>query len=206
MSRDRDPYERAVARLRRGLRAGAFGHGQPLHVHKLAADLAMSSTPVREALARLAGEALIERAASGYLTPKHDAGSLAELYALDEIYALAALQRKPRGREGPPPPEVHVADGHVERTELALARLGMPESRAFWTARRNLWNRLAPFREAEMGVLDDLDRELEDLTPQGAQPRDVRAYFRRRIRAAATILRAAQGRNISQIYLEYISP
>ncbi|MGA0599300.1 GntR family transcriptional regulator [Caulobacter sp. KR2-114] len=210
MSRDRDPYDRAVARLTRGLRAGAFGHGQPLHVHRLAADLAISSTPVREALARLAGEGLIERASTGYVTPRHDAASLADLYSLDEIYALAALSSKRRPLAAwPPTAEAPSLDSHVERTELALARLGMPESRAFWAARRNLWNRLAPFREAETSVLGDLDAELGRLRLEGgaaASAREVRAYYRRRVRTVSAILAAAQGRNIDQIYLEYVSP
>lgn len=201
MSRDRDPYQNALARLRQGLRAGAFGHGQPLHVHKLASELAVSATPVREALARLAGEGLVERAPGGYLTPRHDAASVAELYALDEIYALAGLapnrHRLATSAMSAAPP---AASGHLERTELALARLGMPASRAFWSARRNLWSRLAPFRDAEVTVLGGLEEELSALEAEPAGPsttRGVRAYYRRRVRAAAAIFSATQGRNIS---------
>ncbi len=199
MSRDRDPYERTLDLLRRRLRAGAFGHGQPLHILKLAQEMTVSSTPIREALARLAGEGLIDRAATGYLTLRHDAGSVVELYRLDEIYALAALPSR-RGRDGrsSSSPRGGVPEGgYLERTEILLARLGIAQSRTLWAARRNLWDRLAPLRQAEPVVLEDVDAELQALERQVAsqvRAKFIRAYYRRRTRAAATILSAASGR------------
>lgn len=204
MGRDRDPYERTLDALRRRLRAGAFGHGQPLQILKLATDMAVSSTPIREALARLAGEGLIERGAMGYWTPRHDATSLRELYQLDEAYALAALppSRRPRvGREGARKQAEAVGwpVDPVERTEALLVRIGTADNRALAAARRNLWDRLAPFRRAEVLVFDDLEAEIEALRTlfardAGPSPATlVRAYYRRRTRAASQILRASQG-------------
>jgi DNA-binding GntR family transcriptional regulator len=204
VGRDRDPYERTLDALRRRLRAGAFGHGQPLQILKLATDMAVSSTPIREALARLAGEGLIERGAMGYRTPHHDATSLRELYQLDQAYAVAALP--PKRRPDTPAEGARVrfealasTVDHVERTEALLARIATTDNRALAAARRNLWDRLAPFRRAEILVFDDLEAErqaLRTLFARDAGPSPaalVRAYYRRRTRAAGQILRASQG-------------
>lgn len=201
MGRDRDPYERTLDALRRQLRAGGFGQGQPLQILKLATDMAVSATPIREALARLAGEGLIARGATGYRTARHDATSLRELYQLDQTYALAAL--RPSRRPGPRREGLRKRDepvaspvDPVERTEGLLARIATGDNRALVAARRNLWDRLAPFRRAEALVFDDLDAETEALgalfdRDAGLSPaRLVRAYYRRRIQAASEILRA----------------
>jgi DNA-binding GntR family transcriptional regulator len=203
VGRDRDPYERTLDILRRRLRAGAFGHGQPLQILKLAADMAVSSTPIREALARLAGAGLIERGATGYRTTRHDATSLRELYQLDETYALAALSsNRPRDTRldvilGRAEAVASTID-HVERTEALLARIATGDNRALAAARRNLWDRLAPFRRAEVLVFDDLDAETQALRTllardTGPPPAAlIRAYYRRRTRRASQILRATQ--------------
>lgn len=204
MGRDRDPYERTLDVLRRRLRDGAFGHGQPLQILRLATDMAVSSTPIREALARLAGEGLIERGATGYRTHRHDAASLRELYQLDETYALAALASNRRAdprRDGilGRAEAVAATVDHVERTEALLARIATADNRALAAARRNLWDRLALFRRAEAHVFDDLEAEtqaLETLLARDAGPPSatlIRAFYRRRTRAAGQILRASQG-------------
>ena len=202
MGRDRDPYERALDLLRRRLRAGAFGHGQPLQILKLAKATGVSSTPVREALARLAGEGLVERAASGYVTPRPDAAGVGDLYRLDEVYALAGIARpadhgEADARAPPDPAGGADAVSSVERIETLLARLGSSGNPALLAARRNLWNRLAPFRLAEAAVFDDLEAELTELAagfadgPGGEHRRLIRRYYRRRTRAATAILAAS---------------
>ena len=196
MSRDRNPFERTLDLLRRRLRAGAFGHGQPLPILTLAEDLAVSATPIREALARLAGEGLIDRAANGYVTLRHDVGGVSDLYHLDEVYALAALTavRHPLAKPFAAIDHGFDEDGYLDRTEVMLARLGGAQNRALWAARRGLWDRLAPLRRAEARVLDGLDGELtalEEAEPINIRATDLRAYYRRRMRAAAAILAAA---------------
>ncbi len=196
MSRDRNPYERTLDILRRRLRAGALGHGQPLHILTLAEELSVSATPIREALARLAGEGLIDRAATGYVTLRHDAGSVSDLYHLDEVYALAALSTARRHPAKSPPAVKHDLDdiAYLERTERMLARLGGAPNLALCGARRGLWDRLAPFRGAEACILDGLDGEmtaLEQAAPHNIRAAAIRAYYRRRMRAAAAIRDAA---------------
>ncbi len=156
MSRDRDPYERTLEILRRQLRAGAFGEGRALQIRPLAADLGVSSTPVREALSRLHGERLIERASGGYVSARYDVALLGGLYRLDEVYARAAFP--PVGRRQAPTrtarrvSAVHQDGDHLARSEALLSRLGAGADQALLAARRNLWDRLAPFRSAEVAV------------------------------------------------------
>lgn len=197
MSRDRDPYERTLDTLRQRLRAGAFGEGQPLQIQRLAADLKVSSTPVREALSRLLGEGLIERATGGYFSARYDAAGLGEIYRLDEVYAraaLAAIARKPvRSTTAIASAFVHEGD-HLARTEALLGRLGVGGGQVLATARRNLWDRLAPFRSTETCVFDDLDAEAAALSQmlatqnRGETQALLRIYFRRRQRATPEIL------------------
>ena len=198
MSRDRDPYERTLGILRQRLRAGEFGEGQPLQIQMLAADLNVSSTPVREALSRLLGEGLIERAVGGYHSVRYDAAILGEFYRLDEVYAraaMAAIARNPmRPATGLASVSVVRESDHVARTEALLARLGAGGGQVLAAARRNLWDRLAPFRNTESFVFDDLDAEAgalsETLTTQNRVEIQalLRVYFRRRQRAAPEIL------------------
>lgn len=201
MSRDRDPFERTLDLLRRGLRAGDHGFGQPLHIQKLAAAMAVSSTPVREALARLSGEGLIERARAGYLTRSYDAVSLHELYQLDLVYALASPAR--RGAESISTASSLVGepvDGDpVARTEALLRALSTHHDRTLAIARQRVWDRLAPFRAVEPSVLPDVEAEMAALARAAAQPAGVphamiRAYYRRRVRVVGALLASASAR------------
>ena len=198
MSRDRDPYERTLEILRRRLRAGAFGEGKALQIQPLAAELGVSSTPVREALSRLHGEGLIERASGGYVSARYDVALLGGLYRLDEVYARAAFpavgRRLAPMRTARRASAVYPGGDHLARSEALLGRLGAGADQTLVAARRNLWDRLAPFRSAEVAVFDDLEAEASALgAALEAERRSeilalVRIYFRRRQRRVAEIL------------------
>ena len=205
MSRDRDPFERTLDLLRRGLRAGDHGLGQPLHIKKLAAAMAVSSTPVREALARLSGEGLIERAQSGYLTRRYDVVGLRELYQLDQVYALAAPIKGGKS-EGTRTDHVAPADAgdpgmedYVASTEVLLTVLSPQDSRTLAVARQRVWDRLAPFRAVEPVVLSEVEPEVVRLrdavrNSMGAPRVLIRAYYRRRLQMVGALLRSASAR------------
>ena len=204
MSRDRDPFERTLDLLRRRLRMGAYGLGQPLHIQKLAGTMAVSSTPVREALARLSGEGLIARARSGYRTHRYDAAGLGDLYHLDQTYALATLTGRRGASRAPRPPAALAAQtqdesDYVARTERLLADLGQADNHALAAARQTLWDRLAPFRALEPLVLPDigiqaLERAATEDGPARGAALLVRAYYRARLRAVPALLGSALAR------------
>ena len=81
--RSRDPYNDALTALAAFAGSGRFGWGEPLVATALAAELELSQTPVREALARLAGEGLIEhRPGRGYYAPSPSADDIVDLYEI----------------------------------------------------------------------------------------------------------------------------
>jgi DNA-binding GntR family transcriptional regulator len=66
-----------------------------------AAELGLSTTPVREALSRLVGEGLLEdRRRQGFFVPMPSAYELADLYSLAELCLTAALKAR-AGRSRP---------------------------------------------------------------------------------------------------------
>jgi hypothetical protein len=87
--------------LRQSLAAGTVQPGDQIVVTEVAKRLGVSPTPVREALARLVGERLVEdRRHHGYFVPLPSWFDLLELYELCEMLVCAAL-RDARGRDAP---------------------------------------------------------------------------------------------------------
>lgn len=94
----RDPYGVAIGAIRRFAHAGRFQPGEALVVTDLAAEIGLSPTPVREALARLAGEGLIERRKGrGYFYPVLSGAEIVDLYELQHAYVHACLTLHYRG-------------------------------------------------------------------------------------------------------------
>jgi hypothetical protein len=92
--RDRDPFDRTLETLRRRLAQAGPMQGAPLPISALAEELGVSPTPVREVLARLAGEELINRTPHGYAALLHDPARVAELYELAGVLCVAAVQSR----------------------------------------------------------------------------------------------------------------
>lgn len=94
----RDPYGTALGAVQRLAAAGRFVPGEPIVVTELAAEVGLSATPVREALACLAGQGLIERRRGrGYFYPALGAAEIIDLFELQLAYLNAALTLYPRG-------------------------------------------------------------------------------------------------------------
>ena len=72
MPPSRDSFGLALGALRRRLRLGVDAPGAALPINLIAAELRLSSTPVREALSRLAGEDLVEKPGPAYTRPHLD--------------------------------------------------------------------------------------------------------------------------------------
>ena len=81
--------ELAYQSLKQGVLAGEFPPGQRLGEVRLAAELGVSRTPVREALTRLHSEGLVERLVDGGYGPV-----LVDLHLIRELYEIRfALER-----------------------------------------------------------------------------------------------------------------
>ena len=94
----RDPYGVALGAMRQFAHEGRFEPGDPLVVTDLAAEIGLSPTPIREALACLAGEGLIERQrGKGYFYPVLSAAEIIDLYEVQRAYVHAALTVHYRG-------------------------------------------------------------------------------------------------------------
>lgn len=93
--RARDSFGEAMAAAWRLCLSESVGAGDPLVVHEIAEASKLSATPVREALAWLAGQGLIERRVGrGYFTLNPSAADVAQLYDLHQRYLLWSLQSR----------------------------------------------------------------------------------------------------------------
>lgn len=89
------PFERVLFEIRSELRAGALRPGAHLSVPELARRKRLSQTPIREALARLAGEGLIDRREGGYFVWSSTTQDWLQLGKLHSLYVAYALMTAP---------------------------------------------------------------------------------------------------------------
>jgi len=85
--------DRVYATLREYLRAGRIPTGQPLQEAALAAQLGVSRTPVREALARLASEGLVVPEGRSFKAPALTMGDVEDIYQLRFLLEPEALRQ-----------------------------------------------------------------------------------------------------------------
>jgi DNA-binding GntR family transcriptional regulator len=108
--------DRVYATLRGYLRAGRIPTGQPLQEAVLAAQLGVSRTPVREALARLASEGLVLAEGRSFTVPGLVVGDIEDIYALRFLLEPEAVKL--------------VASSKPERKQLATVRKALEDMAA----------------------------------------------------------------------------
>lgn len=199
MTSRRDPFAAAVAQVRADLRAGRYVLGEQLMVTELARRLNLSATPVREALARLAGEGLIEeRRGVGHFAWRLDVADLIELYRLHALLLGAVAAPQPSATTAARPSVAGRLDpaAYLDRTEAAVEAL-IAAARSLLLARtlRGLADRLAAARRVEPLVVDTAVEDLYTLeawaradAPMPAA--ELALYHDRRISAAPAIVAA----------------
>lgn len=205
MSLKPDPIGLALRHLREGLIQGAYAPGQALPIGAVAQALGLSPTPVREALARLAGEGLVApRDGGGYRVWPPDAVELADLYEahLSAILASLRIQFEAPGRAKPwrdPGGTAPSCADLADQVEAVFQRLvSACGNRHIVAWRQNLADRLAPARRVERMVFPDFDDEatrlLEGLVqaPSLEICSELVTRFHGRRRAAAEALARAQ--------------
>ena len=148
----RNPYGAALRAVRRFAETGRFHPGEAIVVTEVAAEVGLSPTPVREALACLAGEGLIERRrGQGYFYPKLAASDVIDLFELQLAFLHAALTLHPRGLGS-----LRKAAAGVDPLDGAQrlfdAIIEQSANGALLTAHRRVAHRLAPVLRAERAL------------------------------------------------------
>jgi DNA-binding GntR family transcriptional regulator len=92
-----DRREHAYRSLKARLVNGEFAAGERLREERLANELGVSRTPVREALARLVSDGLVARAADGYVPVVPDLLTIGELYEVRFALERWAISGPNRG-------------------------------------------------------------------------------------------------------------
>lgn len=165
MSR-RNPFGATLSLLRGRLADGDYAPGAPLVIGDLAQELAVSTTPVREALAWLAGERSIEeRRGLGFSAWRAEPGDLAALYDLHGACLQLALASLGPRRDGPEPEAVAgAAVGTVRRTARLFRQIVLASGSApLLQVHGALTVRLGRARRAEVEALADVTAELDGL-------------------------------------------
>lgn len=204
--RSRDPFGAVLEELRSQIRRGQIPPGEPLIVMDLARTLKISATPVREGLAYLAGEGLIDGRRGrvrGYASWRLSAADLADLYRLHSSHVLFALAEA--GRRGA---KLALRDGldraldeGFDADVLARAAEGLFDALLLAggnvvarRAHRSVADRLHLARLHEPAVLDHLADELRGLAALQAGgvllAQAVRTYHRRRVAEAEPLVAA----------------
>jgi DNA-binding GntR family transcriptional regulator len=193
-------FERVYRALKEQLGSGGFRPGDPLEPRALSDALNSSITPVRDALHRLVGERLVEAPrASGFRTPLLTEVALRNLYAWNQTLLLAALPGSAAAAAGRADLAATSSEEPIRRLEALFraiaSRSGNPEHVEAVAA---LGARLRAVRVAETRVLDSIEEELAEIDLQQrsgdtqALRRSIKAYHRRRDRAAAELVAELQ--------------
>ncbi|WP_129668503.1 GntR family transcriptional regulator [Phytoactinopolyspora endophytica] len=171
--------ERVYLALRADLMAGTYAPTERLGEEKLATRYKVSRTPVREALARLVSDGLVQRGDGGLFPYRARFEELAGLYELRFTLELRGIERIMQGaaprhdrdvlgpeldswhglRDSPPAPDA----GFVERDEgfhtTLLASSGNP---AFVAALHNVNSKIRPVRMYDYLTPDRMDATIAE--------------------------------------------
>jgi DNA-binding transcriptional MocR family regulator len=198
LSLNRDQFVVVLAALRQRFREGEWVEGEPLTVSEIATECGVSATPVREALARLAGEGLVEdRRGRGYHARRIDPAELLDLYRaqyiLAQVAAAGALRAPVALEPGPSPSDfVRQPVGAWEHLYELLIR--QANNGFLILEQRRLADRLAPARRIERTVLDEAEGDFDSLCLAMAKPgwtglvETLKPFLRRRKAAVESLV------------------
>lgn len=190
--------ERVYDALKRRILSREFLPGDKLDPTALSQTLGSSVTPVRDALNMLAGQRLVEtRSGEGFFLPHVTEPDLRDLYEWNaEVLALALRQRS----HGRPPevfPNLREPDAIAEWTAALFGQISRISGNAEHAAAiASLDDRLHAARLVESHALDGIVAELDAISAALARGdldelrKLLAAYYRRRWRAAAAIVRS----------------
>ena len=197
-----DAFEAALAVLRDRLREGVYAPGTRVPASRIAQELQLSATPVREALSRLAGEGLVEeRRHQGFFVRALTGLDIADLYRLSLAQLLLVHAQRGTTRGPAPTIAARVEDPVGAAEQLFLSWMADAASTALMGFYQTLTIQLGPVRRVEPLVLDALQAEAEELlalaAPELAPQRlpVLRRFHGRRIAAADRLSAVINRRN-----------
>lgn len=185
--------ERSYAALRDLLRQGAYPPGHRLEANRIAQEIGVSMTPVRDALNRLVGEQMVEASSGdGFHVPRLSESDLRDLY---EWHSALAIMAARTARTVPDPAAALEAMAGGSSADAAAACFEFLASSVPNCELRNaiarVSDRLHSYRLAEVQILAPVAGELEEIlddTPR--RNAAIRRYHLARMRAVGGILRA----------------
>lgn len=200
--------ERVYAVLRENLRTGRIARGVPLQEAALAAQLGVSRTPVREALARLASEGLVIADGRNFAGPELSAADIEEIYALRfllEPEAMRLIAANTGGGGGGTRER-----GHLAPLRKALDDMGAAQEKAddaaFMEANsrfRSEWMELVPNARLAnvIGLYADHTRYLRVTTLHDPA---VRSGVMKRLKRLLAALNAGNGAAAAEVMREHL--
>ncbi|MDQ8027459.1 MAG: hypothetical protein REJ23_01940 [Brevundimonas sp.] len=199
MPRARDPFNTALESLRARALRGVYGSGGPIVIIDEARRLGLSTTPVREALACLCGEGLLERAPrAGYLSPRLDAALLRDRFWVRLRALTTSLELTVDLGMTTPPATASGGDESVQELFDRLVR--ETGNRALVETFRRVNAQLRMLGDAEARVFADAEPEALALARLGVAGSRIQlaaaieAYHRRRMENAAVLVLAVERR------------
>jgi DNA-binding GntR family transcriptional regulator len=162
MARNRDPFTQALSSLRERIHSGTLAGGSPVIVQDEAQRLRLSTTPIREALARLSGEGLVERASSGgYVTLRLDATAARDRWVMHGHYVRIAVELNARalGALRPPAPSFEASRPLAAAHRLFATIVCSTGNQVLWDAFQRVSGQLDLVRRHETALFDDLGDE-----------------------------------------------
>lgn len=193
MARPRDPFSLALESLRDRAMQGVYLPGRSVVIIEEARRLGVSTTPVREALAWLCGEGLMERAPRvGYVAPRLDTSLLRDRFWV-RFRCLRTSLELTAGLATPSLPAPDAADETAvrdlfDRIVRATGNRALIESFRLVDAQLRM---LADSEALVFGDIGDESRELMRIETVGSRTQlltAIDAYHRRRIDSAAVLV------------------
>lgn len=184
VARRSELFQSILQALRERLTSGAYPADTRLGAAELAREFGLSPTPMREALARLCGEGLMEdRRGQGFFLRRLSNRDIAVLHHLGAAHLKIALEMSGRG---PSDPGASPEDTGESADEILAAWVAAAGSRALSDSYARVRGQLARLRRVEPEVFDDLEAERGSLAAAGPADRAVQArtFFARRARRA----------------------
>lgn len=185
--------ERSYRALKGQLRDGVHLPGHRLEANRLADDLGVSMTPVRDALNRLAGERLVEASSGeGFHVPRLSEGELRDLYEWHSALIIMAVTTATKFPDDDQVREALDAGARADVTSALFSLLAEAAPNAeLRVAIHGAGDRLHPYRRSEASVLGHMLGVLEDaIAPGPGQRAAIRRYHTIRMRAVPQLVKA----------------